>query len=143
MKARKSTEYLIVHCSANVKSTPATVARTHKQRGFSAVGYHFMIDKEGIVYQGRSEQLQGAHCIGRNHDAIGVCLLGHFDLEEVPDAMKEALVELVTSLCAKYPIHTIECHRDYKPSKTCPGENAVPLVRKMDEELRLKTCSTE
>lgn len=134
MRRRTKTEYVIVHCSANVRSTVETVRRTHKQRGFSDVGYHFLISKDGTVHTGRAEHLQGAHCIGRNHDSIGICLLGHFDLEEVPSAMETALEELVADLRTKYPIGRVQCHTDYKPTKTCPGVNAYPIVRRLDAQ---------
>ena len=139
MKKRTKTEYIIVHCSANVNSTPASVRRTHKARGFSDVGYHFLIDKEGVIHDGRPVNLQGAHCIGRNGDSIGVCLLGHFDLENPTQKMKDALSALVGNLCVKYPIKKIDKHNTYKPTKTCPGVKAYALVDNLDKDLQIKT----
>jgi N-acetylmuramoyl-L-alanine amidase len=138
MKKRTKTEYIIVHCSANVNSTPETVARTHKARGFSDVGYHYMVDKAGNVHQGRAEDLQGAHCIGRNGDSIGICLLGHFDIENPTQEMKDALTKLVDSLCVKYNIKKIDKHNTYKPTKTCPGVKAYALVDYLDIKNTIK-----
>ncbi len=45
-------------------------------RGFSAIGYHFIITRDGKTHFGRPIHYQGAHCYGHNQDSIGICLTG-------------------------------------------------------------------
>ena len=45
-------------------------------RGWSDIGYHFLVDLSGNIYQGRPEIVIGAHVGGANTGNIGVCMLG-------------------------------------------------------------------
>ncbi|MFD3311725.1 peptidoglycan-binding protein [Streptomyces sp. NPDC058656] len=44
----------------------------HLSQGWSGVGYHFVIDQRGTIYEGRGWGLQGAHCPNHNVSGIGV-----------------------------------------------------------------------
>lgn len=64
----------------------ATVKMWHvDERGWSDIGYHFFISKDGMVHRGRPLDRIGSHCYGHNHDSIGICLSGnkHFTLEQL------------------------------------------------------------
>jgi N-acetylmuramoyl-L-alanine amidase len=68
-----------MHCTA----TPATsdigaadVHRWHLQRGWSGIGYHFVIRRNGNVEHGRDIQKKGAHVAGFNANSIGISLAG-------------------------------------------------------------------
>lgn len=75
---RKITE-VIVHCSATPEGKDFTVAdirRWHLQRGFSDIGYHWCVYRDGSINKGRDESIIGAHCTGHNSNSIGVCYIG-------------------------------------------------------------------
>ncbi|MFB6525275.1 peptidoglycan-binding protein [Streptomyces sp. NPDC056399] len=44
----------------------------HRANGWSGVGYHFVVDQAGTIYEGRGWGLQGAHCPDHNVSGIGV-----------------------------------------------------------------------
>ena len=70
---------IIVHCTANkanCKLTMQEFIKMHKERGFSTVGYHYIIFPDGRVEQGRPERMIGAHCLGQNFHSIGVAYVG-------------------------------------------------------------------
>ena len=54
----------------------------HKQRGWSGIGYHFFIKRDGQIELGRPLQKQGAHTKNQNKNSIGLCYAGGVD--EVP-----------------------------------------------------------
>ncbi|MGD3111762.1 peptidoglycan recognition protein family protein [Streptomyces sp. YGL11-2] len=62
------------------------------------IGYNFLIDKCGTVYEGRAggvaRPVMGAHTLGFNTDSTGIALLGSFGRTEPSKAAVEALARL-------------------------------------------------
>ena len=74
---------IIIHCTATPEGRDVTVTeidRWHRQRGFSGIGYHYVIYRDGSVHKGRNEDSIGAHCTGQNANSIGVCYVGGMDI---------------------------------------------------------------
>lgn len=122
---------IIVHCTATVATLPVTVETLRdwhvRQRGFSDVGYHFIIDQEGIIHPGRPIEMIGAHCKGRNSESIGVCYIGGLDpktsapADTRTPAQKKALVELCTKLCIDFDLSKCDIRGHYEfAAKECP-----------------------
>lgn len=123
---------IIVHCSATAEGKDFTVAdikKWHLARGFSDIGYHYVIYRGGSINKGRDESKIGAHCTGHNSHSIGVCYIGGCasDGKTPKDtrtaAQKAALVRLLKELRVKYPNATIHGHREFA-NKACPSFDA-------------------
>jgi N-acetylmuramoyl-L-alanine amidase len=123
---------LIVHASA----TPADMdvgAREiedwHLQRGWSQIGYHFVIRRSGKIEFGRPLQLMGAHVKGHNGDSIGVCLIGAgADEKDFHPVQFESLKALHRYLQFVFPAITVHGHREFTKLKTCPGFDARKIL---------------
>ena len=127
---------IIIHCSATAPdwmpgaSTAARVEeirRWHKDRGWKDIGYHYVIDRDGTVAQGRHVSVAGAHVKGRNAHSIGICLLGGKGSNENDQfadnytaAQDRALRQLLQELARRYGAVPIRGHNDYA-AKACPG----------------------
>jgi N-acetylmuramoyl-L-alanine amidase len=123
---------IIVHCTAtkalqhfNVND----VRRWHQQRGFSDIGYHYVVLVDGTIENGRSLSEVGAHCKGHNAHSIGVCYVGGLNAKGAPadtrtPAQRKALRQLLTLLKQQFPATTIHGHRDFA-TKPCPCFNAT------------------
>ena len=77
--ARKQTDFIVIHCSATKPSMNIdadTIDSWHKKRGFSSIGYHFVLKRDGTREIGRHIDEVGAHAKGFNHRSIGICLVG-------------------------------------------------------------------
>ena len=90
------------------------------------IGYHWGIERVGSQYEilkGRSMNWRGAHTLGRNSRAIGVCCVGNYDEVEPPKQLLLKLKHLVAWLGEIYDIPQghLFGHRDFS-AKTCPGE---------------------
>jgi len=119
---------LIIHCSdTEGPETGATEAirRYHMyERGYSDIGYHFVIERSGEVKYGRPEATPGAHCKGANKHSIGICLVGK---KTFRPAQLKSLTELMTELLEEYglPVTAIAGHQDFASAKaqgkTCPN----------------------
>ncbi len=140
--------YIIIHHSATEEGDSLAFHRAHLRRGFDrGVGYHFVIDNgtEGKA-DGQIEatprwikQQDGAHCKAGNMNprAIGICLVGNFDTDEVSRAQMAALVHLIRTLQKAYgiPDDRILGHGRVPGARTdCPGTR-FPWVR-LRRELR-------
>lgn len=129
MKPMGEVLYIVLHCSSTRPSQHVTVDdidRWHKARGWQKIGYHWYIDRDGEVREGRSEEYAGAHVRHYNQHAIGVCYEGGLD-EKGRDAdtrtpkQKAALWFLLKDLKRDYPNAKIVGHRDFpNVHKECP-----------------------
>jgi N-acetylmuramoyl-L-alanine amidase len=122
---------IIIHCTATPEGRTTTVSEVtawHKQRGFTTIGYHYLIGLNGEVWTGRDEKMAGAHCEGHNANSIGICYVGGLakDGKSPKDtrttAQRAAMVQLVKTLKEKYPGVTIHGHNEFA-AKACPSFN--------------------
>lgn len=112
---------IVIHCSATEQWRDVSVEEIrqwHLRRGFSDVGYHFVIDLNGKVHTGRHVSIQGAHAAGYNANSIGICYVGGLargtlePMDTRTPKQKESLVNIVAMLKNIFPIKSIDGHRD-------------------------------
>ena len=144
---------IVIHCSATPEGKDVRakdIERDHLKRGFKCIGYHFVIDLDGTIEEGRPLTMNGAHCekpgfSGRpyNQHSIGICYVGGLEAtrdkkgniiaakdakgHEIPkdtrtDAQKLALHTLVANLTMQYPITEVIGHRDASPDLNGDGK---------------------
>lgn len=139
--------HLIVHHSAGTNTSsnwPGVVAAIFdfhvNTNGWADVGYNWLIDPNGVLYEGRGggNNVRGAHMCGYNDNTMGVCLLGNFVATPPPTSALETLKKLLAWKCCNsnidptgssaitsYPgvMKHISGHRDgCSPNYTeCPG----------------------
>ena len=129
---------IVIHCSATRPGQDihaSDIDKWHKERGFSMIGYNYVITLDGKVEIGRPLTMDGAHCntagvSGKayNKHSIGICYVGGLDRFGSPadtrtHAQKSALVDLVYRLINEYPnIKEVIGHRDASPDKNGDGK---------------------
>lgn len=120
---------IIIHCTATPEGREVKVAEIrqwHVQRGFSDIGYHYIVHLDGQVETGRSLDKIGAHCTGHNSVSIGVCYVGGIARDgKTPkdtrtEAQKASLARLVQELRTKFTKATVHGHREFA-QKACPS----------------------
>lgn len=123
LSKRPSTDYIVLHHSASIKCTAKDIDRWHKSNGWSGIGYHFFVAKDGTVYRGRPLWALGAHVNGKNNVSIGICAEGDYSKEKkMPDTQKLAIAELLNEIKAyHYPLAKIVGHCDIGMSE-CPAK---------------------
>ena len=122
---------IILHCSATPEGRDFTVSdirRWHLQRGFSDIGYHYVIYRNGTICKGRNIDKVGAHCEGHNTYSVGICYIGGmtFDGKEPKDTrtvqQKKSLVRLVKNLMEIHNLNASDVHCHYEfANKACPS----------------------
>lgn len=145
----KKIKRLIVHCSAtreNQHIDIETIRKWHVDgRGWSDVGYHYVIYLDGTIAKGRADSRQGAHCLKSNAFSLGICYIGGVETDgKTPkdtrtEAQKESLNHLLHTLKAMHPDAIIHGHRDFA-AKACPSFDATleykPISNKYESESR-------
>lgn len=126
MKAN-DVKYLVVHCSDSPNEphdgrldTAEDIHLWHKQRGWSGIGYHFVIREDAVLERGRPTYWKGAHVSGHNHESLGIMLFG---IDKFSDGQLDLLRELLEELSPKFPNAEIVGHYELDPRKTCPNFN--------------------
>jgi len=125
----REVKHIIIHCSATPEGRAVTTEEIrgwHKDKGWSDIGYHYVLELEGEPKQGRQEDKEGAHTIGRNHDSIGICYVGGMtaDMKEPKDTRTQSqrvyMRSLLIDLLRKYPEAKISGHNQHS-NKACPS----------------------
>lgn len=140
-KKRASTDFIAIHCSATRPSQDigaADIDRWHRGQGWQAIGYNYVIRRDGTVEEGREEDVIGAHVSGHNHNSLGICLVGGVSEKDVQIAENnftpeqfESLKRLLLELRKKYPKARIQGHRDFPGvKKACPSFEVKDWLKK-------------
>jgi N-acetylmuramoyl-L-alanine amidase-like protein/type IX secretion system substrate protein len=144
-----SVTHLIIHHSAtaNTASDWAAVVRSFwdwhvNVNGWDDIGYNWLIDPNGVVYEGRGDNILGAHFCGKNTGTMGVCVIGTFTdvlptqaaLDKLTDllAWKACDADIAPEGAAVHAssglnLHRISGHRD-GCSTECPGDLFYPTI---------------
>ena len=129
--------HIVMHCTAtkpDMDIGAATIDEWHKNKGWSGIGYHYVVRRNGNVEDGRPIEKAGAHVKGMNTPSIGVALVGgvasdgktsedNFTPEQMTAASKLAL-----ALMEKYdvPLAKVMGHKEvieqitHGSPKDCP-----------------------
>lgn len=126
---------IIIHCADTPPSMDIGVEEIRKwhtgERGWSDIGYHVVIRRNGDFEEGREVAIAGAHCKGQNSNSIGICLVGGYNgkfdftskqmmtLDEVIRGIKKSVPEVVS----------VHGHNEFS-DKTCPNFDVKEWVKK-------------
>ena len=147
---------LTIHHSATVsRSTNQTAVATQIRgfqqfhmgdRGWGDIGYHYLIDPAGRIWEGRDMKYQGAHAGGDNNvHNVGICLLGKFTADgQRPSGQQiQAMEQLVAALVGRYsiPLSDVKTHKEFIPQTVCPGPLLQPYVTQMRRNLATLAAS--
>ena len=114
---------IILHCSDSDLTDHddiEVVRGWHYDNAWLDIGYHFFINKAGVLQYGRPIWMEGAHCARHNHDSIGVCLSGkeYFTNRQFL-TMNMLLKKLYKHL--KLSRDEVYLHNYFDENKTCPN----------------------
>ena len=125
---------IILHCSATPEGEDYSVdqiRQMHLARGFTDIGYHWYITRDGKIHKGRDEAKIGAHTTGQNSHSIGVCYCGGCPPRSVKNwanqgkdtrtpEQRAAIIRLCKELKSRYPSATLHGHNEFA-NKACPS----------------------
>ena len=122
-KLRRYVDEIIIHCTASdypYHDNVESVFQWHvRENGWSDIGYHYLITKDGKIHSCRPVERIGAHCFGRNAHSIGVCLTGKTVFS---DKQFRSLKRQIAALCDAHSISPDKVYPHSKfANKKCPN----------------------
>lgn len=131
---RGETSLIVIHHVGEIDRdvSAAEIHQWHQNQGWSGIGYHYVIRKDGTVERGRPRITIGAHAEGYNSRSIGINVVGDFEQAQPKDAQIESAAQLIAELADIYGLtptpETVVGHRDLMAT-TCPGENLYNILQ--------------
>ena len=100
-----------------------------KERGWGDVGYHYIVDRAGRVWEARPLKYQGAHVSDQNEHNVGIMLLGNFEKQSPSNIQLASSQLLIGNIMSSYnvPVHRVYTHQELKPTQ-CPGRYLQPRL---------------
>lgn len=145
----KNVRMIVIHhtASTNNLDDPKQAIRNIQyyhavSRGWGDIGYNFIIDQKGNIYEGRGggPKVVGGHALAVNKTSIGIAVLGNFEDQKVPKAVTQGLVRLIQQQANLYDLDVkdevkynsktypvVGGHRD-NAATSCPGANLYKLI---------------
>jgi hypothetical protein len=160
--------HIIVHHSAGSNQPNINYSEVVKYiwdlhvntNGWDDIGYNWLIDPNGVLYEGRPDGYQGAHFSCINENTIGICLLGDFTSISPSDDAVNTLVNLVAFEATDHDIDVlmdsyhetgefnlanVAGHLDSSGSENscsntaCPGDTFYPML----DSIRIKVANLD
>lgn len=126
---RTKTDMVVIHHTGNPTNdnlSAEEINASHQAQGWTCIGYHYVIRKDGTIEEGRPHWTVAAHAYGFNSHTIGIHVCGNFEIGEPTQAQIESLAMLLANVCDDYglPIDKdhVVAHRDLMATACC-GEN--------------------
>lgn len=129
---RNKTNRIILHHAQAKTCSVEDIHQWHLKKDWSGIGYHFLVRKDGTIYQGRPEDTIGAHAKGANHDSIGICAEGDFMKEE--DIVDLPLYDLFKFLAAKNAGEVLIIRGIFTKAQDAMLSSADKFLKKLSEE---------
>ena len=123
---------IIIHCSATKEGQDISVENIRywhvEENGWSDIGYHFIVDINGFLHEGRDIDIQGAHTKGENKDSVGICYIGGLSEDMAwkdtrNKRQKDTLEIIIKYIKNLYSEAKVYGHNDFS-EKDCPCFNA-------------------
>ncbi|MGD9693628.1 MAG: peptidoglycan recognition family protein [Phycisphaerales bacterium] len=105
-------------------------AHVHRKgEPFGDIGYHYVVDPMGNVWEGRALSYQGAHVAKQNENNLGIVCLGNFEMERPNDRQVRALHAFTASQMRRFNVslRDVRTHREMAQT-ACPGRNLQPVM---------------
>jgi hypothetical protein len=132
---------VVIHHSASLLSANETMADIQDSHmdvnGWADIAYHFGIDKDGLVYEGRDIGARGASVAGFNTGTIGIVVMGNFEQESPLAVQMESLQDLVNALASAYSLTHLAGHGEFNPESVCPGSHFISHLDELAQKAGL------
>lgn len=108
---------------------PRNIEAIHLANGWNnGVGYHFMVDQAGTIYEGRGWDNIGAHSPPHNTDGLGVYVAIGGD-QKPTDAALASVRALYDEACKKTGRTLYKRWHGYDYPTACPGPHLIAWVK--------------
>ena len=117
------------------------------QHGWADIGYHYVVARDGTIYEGTPVAHQGAHLAGKNAGNLGVALVGNFQTETPSHAQFNATAHLVRYLSKRFDIGLNRQQVQGANEQVSTQSPGIHMISQLDRLVSVatsasKTCDT-
>ncbi len=156
------THIIVHHSAANYPANQdyKQVVRSYwdyhvNTHGWDDIGYNWLVDPNGVIYEGRGQDKKGAHFSGANSNTMGVCVIGNYQTATPTNVSIHSLEDLIAWEASRKNINVLTTglhdpsglviyhvagHRDGPGSTDCPGDNLYNLLPQIRQEVSQYPC---
>lgn len=115
-----------------------TIRSWHLARGWSDIGYHYVVKLDGTIESGRPLHRVGAHVKGHNDDSIGICYVGGLDAAGGPKntlnlLQRDSIQRICYALCIAFnQSFELHAHNEYS-NKACPSFDVADTFEELGD----------
>ena len=130
----------------------------HRESGYSGIGYHYVIRRDGTIEKGRPIQYEGYHALANGHNkySIGICLVGGYTVpsvlglndpptgkESFTNAQMDTLSTMLSTFYRVWPGGQVWGHNDTDPgNKQDPGFDVQRLIKNYYQKSNVSSSGT-
>ena len=144
-KPTRTVKSVFLHCSASDNpshDSVATIEAWHIKRGFSGIGYHYFISKNGDIHNGRDIEKIPAAQKNHNTGSIAICLHG-LKKEKFTNEQLTSVKKLCNAIDSSYGAKVIQFRGHCEVSnKSCPVFDYKATLQLDSDKHINKTIST-
>jgi len=122
---------IALHHSGAATGSPQSFATYHVSQGWPGIGYHYVIDKEGNIYQTNRLDTISYNVGPLNGEVVGICVIGNYDKETLNEAQKTSIIDTVNLIRLIVGHKPVKGHKEYK-STDCPGKNIIEFIKNLN-----------
>ncbi|MEM1007454.1 MAG: N-acetylmuramoyl-L-alanine amidase [Myxococcota bacterium] len=132
--------------SGNYAAELRGIQNGHFMRSFCDVGYHFLITRDGTIWEGRATRLKGAHALRQNPGNLGIAFVGNYGGgRPVPRAMLCSASKLLDWATERYGIPRLRAlirgHKEFGISTACPGNTLLSKLNALVQQTTAENCA--
>jgi len=132
-----SISQIVLHHSATTSGTPSAFARFHIQnRKWPGIGYHYVIAKNGTVYQTQDLNTVSNHVQNANTKSVGICFVGNFDIEDPTPFQLHSVRWLIKKINTELKVPLQITKHNQFAKKSCPGTRFEKEYQKLLEDFQ-------
>lgn len=137
-RAKSSIRNIAIHHSATTTGSAEAFARYHvNELGWPGIGYHYVVDKQGMVSICHDLEVVSYHVGNSNGFAVGICMVGDFRNEALGSQQRESTLELTRNLMRELniPVENVWGHIEFPGYswKPCPSINMESFRNQLRE----------
>lgn len=118
----------VLYADDDLSSVREVQISHRNERGWADIGYHYLVGKDGSLYEGRDIHVRGTHVGGFNTGSVGICLLGNFVNDAPTAAQITATYSVLAWLSVRLQLTHLAGHNTFNNETQCPGTNLIPYL---------------
>lgn len=123
-------QYIVLHHTGG-DGTIEAFARYHVSKGWPGIGYHYVIDENGTIFQTNRIDTVSYNVGGHNTKVVGISVIGNYDEQVLNPCQKGAIEDLILLLRVILGNKPVKGHNEFSAT-ACPGKSITEFIKTLN-----------